>query len=866
MKQAIRFACVIAVLSIVVGSFAASFHTSHAQATAPLLPVDGFIAQITSSSRESLVGGVSGDGRLVVFTSTGDLATDRTPDVRNATGQTTQRGRNNEDGNREIFLFDYAQRRIFQITDTRSVRTDRAGSFTNLSNISIEVSNNRPQISNDGRFIVFTSNAVITNNAQASPARFDGETTGSDTALAEDGNQEIFLYRIPDVPAADLTSGAEPAAVNLGCTSAQVDNGTCAARFTRVTNTPASARPRPGTATSAPFVADDNRVPAINDDGSVIAFTSTRNLPTTNSVTNTDGSPEIFVFNRTAANFSQLTNTPFNATSAGALNPLFNENPSISGDGATIAFISNANISDVGATTGNNADNNAEVYLARLAAPGGALARIRQLTQTQSAAPSVTVNIFSPGRRLSRDGRFLAFESAARLEGDNAVQDTAGLYIVDVSNAAAANFTFTQVAVRDPTGDVLRFPTFATETTTGGGTVNTLVFTSFLNFRSNGGAPDANDPGLNPTQTVSGVTVRVPQIFATPVATLVGTASANLPANTFVRLTNLAPTNDALQPVTANSRSRIAFSIAATELGGGNPTTEPAEVFYLLTQSRPDAQPTPTPSPGAVSYFTGATARPVAAATASPTPTPSPLPADAPVSGLAAGMMAIARTTAVAIGPNPGGAATCQTGSDCLSETRRPSLPIQLNGVSISIGGAAAGLSFVSPNQINFVVPVGLAPNLYPVVINNNGTLIRSQVRIVAAQPDLASSTNGAGGRAVATNITNPLLTMGTPEPFTVTTTYTGADGQARTEPTRLRFLLTGIRGATDAAVTVRIGSTAITGDANIDVRQTNTPGVSQLDVLLPASLAGAGDVPVIVEVGGATSRPAETAPRIRIN
>ena len=33
--------------------------------------------------------------------------------------------RNNEDGNREIFLIDYAQRRIFQITNTKNVLNPR---------------------------------------------------------------------------------------------------------------------------------------------------------------------------------------------------------------------------------------------------------------------------------------------------------------------------------------------------------------------------------------------------------------------------------------------------------------------------------------------------------------------------------------------------------------------------------------------------------------------------------------------------------------------------------------------------------------------------------------------------------------------
>ena len=65
---------------------------------------DTFVGQITSSVAETFIGGVSGDGRFVVFESRGNLATENP---------------RNTDGNLEIFLFDYAQRRIFQITDTK---------------------------------------------------------------------------------------------------------------------------------------------------------------------------------------------------------------------------------------------------------------------------------------------------------------------------------------------------------------------------------------------------------------------------------------------------------------------------------------------------------------------------------------------------------------------------------------------------------------------------------------------------------------------------------------------------------------------------------------------------------------------------
>ena len=176
-----------------------------------------------------------------------------------------------------------------------------------------------------------------------------------------------------------------------------------------------------------------------------------------------------------------------------------------------------------------------------------------------------------------------------------------------------------------------------------------------------------------------------------------------------------------------------------------------------------------------------------------------------------------------------------------------------LNGVPVSISNAAAGLDFVSPGQINFVVPPGLIPaaTALPVVINNNGAVIRTSLQLLAAQPDIFTSTNGAGGRAAVLNVTNPCVSP-SGEPFAVTTTRpvgsaTGVCTSAETEtvPTRLLILLTGIRALpANATITVRIGTTDITGASIVQFGASLTPGFEQIVVELPATLAGAGDVP----------------------
>ncbi|HEX8457386.1 MAG TPA: hypothetical protein VF656_08825 [Pyrinomonadaceae bacterium] len=845
MKNALRL--FLFVLLLVCLSAASAF----AQATPTPTP-DSFFAQVTSSTTaNSFVGGISGNGRFVVFESTGDLAT-------LAPGETT-RTVNNADGNREIFLYDYAQRRIFQLTSTTSARKDTAApainptTLTNFSNIAVEVSNNRPYISRDGRFIVFSSNADT-------PFSFDGDANR--TALQADGNQEIFLYRIPDVTAVDLRSGVDAGYVNLRRNA-----------FTRITNTAASRVPVAGTASSAPIVADDNRAAQTNDRASRIVFVSTRDL----AAKNADANPEIFAWTRTSdaaavpatGAFTQVTNTTGTFT--------FNDNPSISGgtstdDGAEdslsrIAFISNAtalrDANDANVTIAN-ADGNAEVFVT--AFNGAITSDFRQATRTRRTNPNDLVNLLNPGPRVSRDGRLVAFESVAT---DPKADTTTNQAVRGMFVYVVATDTFIQVGPRgsaaDGEEDVLRFPTFA-----GTGDNTQLVFTSALNFTATGTRVAPTDAtGLNPTA--------FKQIYAAPVP------PSSTAAQSFARLTNITNGSLAsLQAFVSNTTERLALTYSG-ELGGGNGTATgetaavTAEVFYLLVPTAAGATSTPA-STSALTYFTGASERPVVTPAASPTPTPSPTPAATPITGLAPGMIGIVRAPATEGGVRFGTTTTriCQpqTACDAASESRRrPSLPVELGGVSLSINNAAAGLYFVSPTEIQFVVPVGLAAqtatSTYPVVITIRegdapARSIRSVLQVVAAQPDIFTRSD-APTRASVFNVTNMTLMAEPAEGFPVTTDVMGT-----ATPTTLAIFLTGIRNIPVSAITVRIGDRTLTGTTEIRSNTpTDMPGVDQLNVQLRPDLAGLGDQPLIVSVTIAgqtfTSRPADTAPRIRI-
>jgi len=48
-------------------------------------------------------------------------------------------------------------------------------------------------------------------------------------------------------------------------------------------------------------------------------------------------------------------------------------------------------------------------------------------------------------------------------------------------------------------------------------------------------------------------------------------------------------------------------------------------------------------------------------------------------------------------------------------------LPIELNGVGVYIGGYSAGLYYVSPTQINLLIPNVLTPGVYPLAVIRDG-------------------------------------------------------------------------------------------------------------------------------------------------
>jgi hypothetical protein len=858
-------------LTFVIGILSLSAVGLNAQA------LDSFVGQITNSAFESFAGSASGNGRFVVFESKGDLATEN---PRNA------------DGNLEIFLWDAAQRRIFQITDTKSLLTDTTLPST-FDNVRVEILNTRPVISNDGKWIAFSSNATIafpgdgTNPpivSSTNPGSFDANAFTAPTPtpspspaatptpgannLTNDGNLEMWIYQIPaytDVP--DLANGDELPVTNLAPFNA--DGSPTGGTFIRVTNTAPSQLPVPGSPTTNPGVAADNHDASISDDGHALAFVSTRDLvPSIGNPGPTTGDPdgqdndEIFTAIRVgqSVTLNQVTKTPRGSIG----DPIYNKNPTISGNGSRVAFASTGDNPIVGMTGGNNpsTSRNEEIFFSDLDATGGATGIKRQVTTTTPTTAGSPVNILDHGARMSRDGRYIAFDSFADLadESNHNNFTSFALYLYDTTLSGDA--AFKRIGPRSDAdsaatgGDVGHFPGFTDNSATGVPT--TLLLETRENIKPDGTIPATATDGMNSDAT------RPAQIYSFPLSGA---------SPTFKRLTIFPAATSFLsstQPLPTNSHNRMAFNLSLSELGTGNSDLQ-SEAYYLL---QPDSNQEQN---AAFSFATGAsrlainpspTPTPSPTATPTPTPTPTGSPTPTPVTpsavlGLSPGLLAV-----VQIAPPSGGTVVARSAVGSLM--RSFTLPIEMSHISISINGAACGLKSISQVANNrfevvFVVPPALtadpAGTSYPMVVNNNGSIYRTSVTLVPAQPDIFTTTgSGPGGRAKIFNVTNRVATT---EPFTVFTVQ--IRGGLRV-PSNMRLYMTGVQGMTAGTISIRIegSTTTATGDATLV-----EPGVYTVDFAMPTDLVGAGDQPIVVTVspGGVafSSRLDDTAPRLSI-
>ncbi len=189
-------------------------------------------------------------------------------------------------------------------------------------------------------------------------------------------------------------------------------------------------------------------------------------------------------------------------------------------------------------------------------------------------------------------------------------------------------------------------------------------------------------------------------------------------------------------------------------------------------------------------------------------------------------------------------------------------LPASLGGASVAVRDSAnnerlAPLFFVSPGQINFLAPAGLAAGeASAVVTNSEGRIATSTVTIAPVAPALFAA--NANGRDVAAAVVLRIKADGT-QVYEMVATFDSAQNRFVAVPIDLGlesdqvFLVgygTGIRGRSAlSAVTAKIGglnSEVLFADAAAGFF-----GLDQLNIRLSRSLIGRGEVDVELTVEG---------------
>jgi endoglucanase len=198
-------------------------------------------------------------------------------------------------------------------------------------------------------------------------------------------------------------------------------------------------------------------------------------------------------------------------------------------------------------------------------------------------------------------------------------------------------------------------------------------------------------------------------------------------------------------------------------------------------------------------------------------------------------------------------------------------LPLTLQGAQVQLtdssGNASyAPLLYASPGQINYQVPSTVATGLASVAVLNGTTTVATGVLEVQSLAPTIFSANSTGQGVAAAQIQRVLPDGSQPAPTSVAT-YDASSGQFVATPIAFNgdtvYLIlygTGFdaaSGASGTTVTFAGPFFANTGGTvTYSGKQSQYVGLDQIDVELPGSLAGSGQVSVNVTVNGMTANP----------
>jgi uncharacterized protein (TIGR03437 family) len=555
--------------------------------------------------------------------------------------------------------------------------------------------------------------------------------------------------------------------------------------FQRITTTAAS------TPASGPIEVFDNYNPTINANGSLIAFvTNRKELP---GVTNKDGLAQIVLYSTTAAQFTQVTTKNEADALDGFVFKGFNSNPQLSGNGNVLVFI--AGYDHAPTASVNNKDFNGEIFLYDLAAK-----TITQVTSTTGFAgypasisqigtlvPDRPVNILNQNtKHLSNDGNLLVFESAADLESGKNSDKTREVFLYNRTTNKFTQITSNAPLPATPTQtDIDKIDYDFTPSISPNGRY--VFFGSILNIVpvASGGTSGITTDNADGSR----------EIFRYEIAT------AKFRQVTYTPLSpRVLDQREALLHVNSNATGTEVFFTNDVNLLGTNPDTS-FEIYRAIVRPVAQANEVVPALVNGASFFSPDSTKPE-------------------MNPIGRGSIGSLFGTKLA---------------DAAATTARADLDFELNGVSVTVAGIAAKLIFVSPLQINFIVPDGVTPaDSVEFTINNKGVLSKGKVKLLDSQPGIFTATaDGKGAGAVACQV----ITKDADGNVTGTT-YPAppCEISAERKDSYLLIFGTGFRNAAAASVIVQVG----TGDAAKDFTpiyagdQRQFPGLDQINLLLP--------------------------------
>ncbi len=184
--------------------------------------------------------------------------------------------------------------------------------------------------------------------------------------------------------------------------------------------------------------------------------------------------------------------------------------------------------------------------------------------------------------------------------------------------------------------------------------------------------------------------------------------------------------------------------------------------------------------------------------------------------------------------------------TNTVSATTLP-LPTSLDGTTAYVNGVAARLFFVSANQINYLIPINtVAGPTAIVVVARDGTVSRGLLNVAQSQPGVfTSNSQGTGAPAAVASADGQVfnILMG------------NVDGTPREVGAGnfVTLFATGVRYAS-SAMTMTIGTTNVT--PLFVGAQGQLDGLDQINLQIPASMAGAGEVNLTFTIDGKNSNP----------